>query len=110
MIERGSVVPSSMPRRVDSEPAATLRTTISSGNDLDFADELFAHVHAANEVRGHSDVIQAREDIFRDPVVQDPLPVDDVMLLVVESSGIILEVLDKRAGSGPSYRTFALPS
>ena len=31
MIERGSCVPSSMPRRVDSEPAATLRTTTSRG-------------------------------------------------------------------------------
>ena len=31
MIERGSCVPSSMPSRVDSEPAATLRTTTSSG-------------------------------------------------------------------------------
>jgi hypothetical protein len=31
MIERGSCVPSSMPRRFDSEPAATLRTTTSSG-------------------------------------------------------------------------------
>ena len=31
MIERGSGVPSSMPRRVESEPAATLRHTTSSG-------------------------------------------------------------------------------
>jgi hypothetical protein len=31
MIERGSALPSSMPRRCDSDPAATLRTTTSSG-------------------------------------------------------------------------------
>ena len=31
MIERGSCVPSSSPRRLASEPAATLRTTTSSG-------------------------------------------------------------------------------
>ena len=36
-------------------PAATLRTTTSSRDDLDLADKPLAHVEAADEMRGNAD-------------------------------------------------------
>ncbi|MNZ97220.1 hypothetical protein D3C78_1164460 [compost metagenome] len=64
---------------------------------LHFLDQLLAHVEAADEVGGNADLVQMREDIFADTVVQHTLAVDDFMLLLVEGGRIVLEELDKRA-------------
>jgi len=53
-------------------------------------------------VRRHSDVVQVLEDVFRDAVVEDALAFDDLVLLRIEGSGVILEVLDQRSG----FRSF----
>ncbi len=67
-------------------------------DDLDFADQLLAHVDRTDEMRRYADVVQAREDEFRDPVVEDTLALNDGALLVVKGGGVVLEVLDERAG------------
>src|SRR5690554_873789 len=48
-------------------------------NDFHFLDQLFAHVHAPNEVRGNAQAVQLGEDELRDSVVQHALAVDDFM-------------------------------
>ena len=45
-----------------------------------------------------ADIVQVLEDVLGDPVVEHALAVDHLMLLGVEGGGIILEVLDERAG------------
>ena len=65
-------------------------------DDLDFADQLLAHVHPADEMGRDADRVEMVEDELGDPVVQDPLAIDNLMLLGVEGSCIILEVLDER--------------
>ena len=69
-------------------------------DDLDLADELLAHVQPADEVRRHADVVEVLEDVLGDPVVQHALAVDHLVLLGVEGGGVVLEVLDQRAGLG----------
>ena len=46
--------------------------------------------------------VQPREEIFGDPVVQDPLAIDGIALLVVEGGCIVLEMLNESAG----FRSF----
>ena len=53
-------------------------------------------------MRGHADVVQVLEEIFRDPVVEDALALDHLMLLGIERGGVVLEVLDQ----GARLRTF----
>ena len=67
-------------------------------NDLDLADQLLAHVEPADEMRRHADVVEVLEDVFRDPVVEHALAFDDLVLLGVEGGGVVLEMLDQRAG------------
>ena len=67
-------------------------------NDLDFANQLLAHVDAANEMGGNADVVEPLEQIFGDAVVQHALAIDDFVLLGVEGGRVVLEVLDQRAG------------
>ena len=66
-------------------------------NDLDLANQLLAHVEAADEVGRHADVVQVLEYVFGDAVVEHPLAFDDLVLLRVERGGIVLEVLDQRS-------------
>ena len=77
-------------------------------NDLDFLDQLLAHVQPADEMRRHADVVEVLEDVFRDAVVQDALAVDHLMLLGVERGRIVLEVLDQRAGLGTFIQDLGL--
>jgi hypothetical protein len=90
------------PERFDSEPAATLRTTTSIGTDLDLADQLLAHVEAADEVGRHADRLSAREDVLGDAVVEHALAADRAALLRVERGRVVLEILMSVPGSGPS--------
>jgi len=49
-------------------------------------------------MRRDPDVVQVLKDIFGDPVVEDALAFDDLMLLCVEGGRVVLEVLDQRSG------------
>ncbi len=81
MIERGSCVPSSMPRRCASE---------------------------ADEVRRDADIVQILEDELGNPVVEHPLAVDHLVLLGIEGGRIILEVLDQGPGLRTLVEDFGL--
>ena len=100
MIERGSCVPSSMPRRVRQRAGRDVAHHDLERNDLDFADQLLAHVQPADEMRRHADVVETLEHVFGDAVVEDALAFDHLMLLGVEGGRVVLEVLDQRSGLG----------
>ena len=67
-------------------------------NNLNLADQLLAHVEAADEVGRDADMRQAGEYIFADAVVDHALAIDRAALLRVEGGRIVLEILDDRAG------------
>ena len=69
-------------------------------HDLDLADQLLAHVEAADEVRRHADLAEQREDMLGNAVVEHALAVDRALLLGVERGRVVLEILDQRAGLG----------
>ena len=100
MIERGSAVPSSMPSRLDSEPAATLRTTTSSG--MISTSRISCSRMLSRRMKWVGTPISPSfgHQIFGDAVVEDALALDRVVLLVVEGGGVVLEILDERAGLG----------
>ncbi len=77
-------------------------------DDLDLADQLLAHVEAADEVGRHADLGQPHHQVFGDAVVEHALAGDDALLLVVEGGGVVLEVLDQRAGLGPLEQDLGL--
>src|SRR5690606_37684725 len=77
-------------------------------DDLDFADQLLAHVQAAHEMRRYADIVQILEDVFRNPVVEHALAIEDVVLLRVEGSRIVLEVLDERSRLGTLIKDLRL--
>ena len=97
MIERGSCVPSSMPSRCDERAGGDVAHHHFERNDLDLADQLLAHVEPADEVRRHADVVEVLEDVFGDPVVEDALALDHLVLLRIEGGRVVLEVLDQRS-------------
>ena len=68
--------------------------------ELDLADQLLAHIEAADEMRRHADVAEQREHMLGNPVVQHAFAVDRPALLRVERGGIILEILDQGARFG----------
>src|SRR5207237_10058910 len=70
------------------------------GNDLHLANQLLAHVESLDEVGRNSDIVQVLENIFGDPVVEDALAFNDLVLLRIEGSRVVLEVLDQRSGFG----------
>jgi len=77
-------------------------------HDLDLADELLAHVEAADEVRRHPDVAEQREQMLGDAVVEHALARDRALLLRVEGGRVVLEVLDERAGLGALVQNLGL--
>ena len=77
-------------------------------HDLDFADQLLAHVDAAHEMGGDAQSVELGENVFRDPVVKDALAVDNLVLGAVSGGGVVLEVLDQRAGLGAFIEHFGL--
>ncbi len=50
-------------------------------DDLDFADQLLAHVQALDEVGRHAHLAEALEDVLGDAVVEHALAVDELVLL-----------------------------
>ena len=89
---RGSLVPSSIQSRLDSDPL--------DRDDLHLPDQLLAHVEAADEMGGDADQVEQGEQMFGDAVVEHALAVDRTLLLRVEGGGVVLEILDQRAGLG----------
>ena len=77
---------------------------------FDFADQLLAHVHAADEMGGHADIAQALEKIFGDAVVQRALAFHDRCLarVGIGVGGVVLEMLDERARLGSFVERLAL--
>ena len=69
-------------------------------DDLDLADQLLAHVEAADEVGRDADRLERGEDMLGDAVVEHALAVDRAALLRVEGGRVVLEILDQRAGLG----------
>jgi hypothetical protein len=64
-------------------------------HNLNFANQLFAHVEAADEVGRHPDIVEVLKQVLRDPVVEDALALDHLVFLGVERGRIVLEVLDQ---------------
>ena len=67
-------------------------------DDLHLADQLLAHVEPLDEVSRNPDVVEVLEDVFGDPVVEDALAFDHLVLLRIEGGRVVLEVLDQRSG------------
>ena len=64
-------------------------------DDLDFLDQLLAHVEAANEVGRDAHPVQMVEDVLGNAVVEHALAVDHFMFLLVERGSVVLEELDQ---------------
>ena len=64
-------------------------------NDLNLANQLLAHVHAADEVCRHPDRLEREEDVLRDAIVEHALAADRPALLRVEGSRVVLEILNQ---------------
>ena len=97
MIERGSCVPASSPRRFTSEPAATLRTTISSGMISTSLISCSRMLMRRMKWVGMPSDVQLGEDELGNAVVEDALAVDDLVLGAVAGGGVVLEILDESA-------------
>jgi hypothetical protein len=93
---------------LDSEPAAKVAHDHFQRDDLDLADQLFAHVDAADEVVGHADIGQPGHEEFRQAVVQHALALDRGLFLGVEGGGVILEILDQGARLGAFVQDLGL--
>ena len=97
-----------MPRRLASDPAATFLHHDFERNDLHFLDQLLAHVEPAHEMGRHADRVQLRHQIFGNAVVQHALAFDGRLFRGVECGGVVLEILDQRAGLGTFIENLAL--
>src|SRR5690606_5363874 len=64
-------------------------------DDFHFLDQLLTHVEAADEVGRDTDPIQVLEDVLGNSVVENTLAVNDLVLLRVERSRVVLEKLDE---------------
>src|SRR5690606_14244082 len=66
-------------------------------NDLDLAAELLAHVQPADEMGRDAHLVELVEDVLTDAVVERALAVNNLVLLLVEGGGVVLEELNERA-------------
>jgi len=69
---------------------------------------LLAHVKAADEVGGHPDIVEVLKQIFRNPVIEDALALDHLVLLGIERGRIVLEVLDQGSRLRPFIKYLGL--
>jgi hypothetical protein len=67
-------------------------------NDLDLADQLFAHVQAADEMGWDADLGEPLHQVLADPVVQHAFAGDDAFLGAVAGGRVVLEILHQGAG------------
>jgi hypothetical protein len=78
-----------------------LRTDHLERDDLDLADQLLAHVEAADEVGRNADIVRGAGTRYSEMrLFRTPLPSIDLVLLGVEGGRVVLEVLDQRARLG----------
>ena len=108
MMERGRAVPSSIPSRLDMEPAATLRTTTSSGmisTSLISCSRMFRR---RTKWVGTPMPGQLGHQIFADAVVEDALALDRVLLGAIAGGGVVLEILDDGARLGAFVKDLGL--
>ena len=59
-------------------------------------------------MRWHADLVEAAENILGNAIVQNALPLETLMLLGVERSRVVLEVLNERAGFRPFIKDLRL--
>src|SRR3546814_11405588 len=64
------------------------------------SSDLLAHVETADEVGGHADAAEQRENMLRNPVVEHALAGNRPFFLCVEGGRVVLEILDQRPGLG----------
>ena len=57
---------------------------------------------------GDAERIELGEDVLGNPVIEDALAIDDLVLGAVTGGGVVLEVLDQRAGLGALIEHFGL--
>ena len=100
MIVRGQLRALLDPQPLDERARGDVAHDDLDRHDLDLADQLLAHVEAADEVGRHADMAEQREDMLGDPVVEHALAADRALLLGVEGGRVVLEILDQRAGFG----------
>ena len=97
-----------MPSRVDERAGGDVAHHHFERDDLDLADQLLAHVEPLDEMGRHADLAELLEQKFGDAVIEDALALDLVVLLVVEGGGVVLEMLDERAGLGTFIENLGL--
>ena len=108
MIERGSRVPSAMPSRVRQAAGGDVAHHHLQRDDLHLADQLLAHVQAADEMGGDADLGQPQHQVFADAVVEHALAGDHALLGAVEGGGVVLEVLHQGARLRPLEQDLGL--
>src|SRR4051812_48310671 len=59
-------------------------------------------------MRRYAHPVEMRENVLRDAVVEDALAVNDLVLLLVEGSRVVLEELNQRAGLRTLVENLAL--
>ena len=110
MIVRGSFTPSSMPRRLDSEPAATLRTTTSIGTISTWrinCSRMFRRRMKWVGTPIWSSMVKTCSEIR---LFSTPLPLIVPFFWALNAVASSLKYWISVPGSGPSYRILALPS
>ena len=100
-MERGSWTPFLEAEPLDQRAGGVVADDHLDRDDLHFANQLLAHVEPAHEMRGHADLVEPRHQVLGDAVVEHPLAGNHALLLVVESGGVVLEILHQGAGLGP---------
>ena len=109
MIERGSRVPSGIPSRFDRLPAATLRTTTSSGmistSRISCSRMFRRRTKWVGMPISASRII--RYSLMR--LFSTPLPVITPFFWALNGGRVVLEVLDESAGLRPLEQDFCLP-
>ena len=77
-------------------------------HDLDFLDQLLAHVDAADEMRRDAEHVQLGEHELGNAVVEHALAVENLVLGAVAGGGVVLEILDERARLGALIKILGL--
>ena len=67
-------------------------------HDLNFADQLLAHVESLDEMRRYADLAEFHENVFGDAIVQNALAFDQRVLLRVEGGRVVFEMLNEGSG------------
>ena len=49
-------------------------------------------------MRRHPDIVEVLKHVFGDPIIENTLAFDDLVLLCVERSRVVLEMLNQRSG------------